>query len=120
MTTGLTADAVSSSGGAAKSQIKDGLERIERQKRLAVGETASRYHAKTKTSINGNGDEATRGVSARAMASTVEVEKAQLQEWLQQPQTHEQLALGETTSRSVAQTSVFLEDIESILDSKAA
>jgi len=41
-----------------------------------------------------------------------EHKRSQLDEWLKDPQSHEQLALGQKTSRASQQITTFLNDIE--------
>lgn len=52
----------------------------------------------------------------RASPRNTRSERSQLDEWYKTDETHEQLAVGENTSRSCAKTLGFLEEIERKVD----
>ena len=53
--------------------------------------------------------------SLRAILSSTKPKKPQLQSWLEKTETHEQMMVGQKTSRSFAKTMHLIEATESIL-----
>lgn len=54
-------------------------------------------------------------LAAHAASRRARPEKHQLKTWLSKPETHEQVVVGEKTSRSFAKTMHFLEEMEKTL-----
>ena len=53
------------------------------------------------------------------LARLADPPKSQFYTWVEKPDTHEQLAVGEETSRSLKKTKKFLKDIEKSIESDA-
>ncbi|KAK3170051.1 hypothetical protein OEA41_009436 [Lepraria neglecta] len=57
-------------------------------------------------------------LTAGTLSSLTDAPKTQLQDWLEKPQTHEQLAVEGQTSRSLPEMEKFLGDIGKKMDGK--
>ena len=51
-------------------------------------------------------------LTAGALSSLADAPKMQLQDWLEKPQTHEQLGVQGKSAKRAAETEAFLQDIE--------
>ena len=58
-------------------------------------------------------------LTGATLARLTDPPKSQLYTWAEKPETHEQLAVGEETSRSLKKTKKFLKDIEKSINSDA-
>ena len=114
----LTTDALVRSGEVVTSQLKDWLEKPQTHEQLAVGAAVSRSCAKTKALADRWSDLTSPCLTASAVAVSAENERAQLRSWLQITQTHEQLVLGKDTSRSMAKTKAYLDELEDAIMGK--
>lgn len=49
---------------------------------------------------------------AKALSSLTDPEKTQMQEWIEKPESHERVAVGETTGRTAQKIEEFFRDVE--------
>lgn len=58
-------------------------------------------------------------LTGATLARLTDPPKSQFYTWIEKPETHEQLAVGQKTSRSMKKTKKFLKDIETSIKSDA-
>lgn len=58
-------------------------------------------------------------LTSETLARVMDSPKFQLRTWAEKPETHEQLAVGQKTSRSLKETKKFLKEIEKSIGSDA-
>ena len=58
-------------------------------------------------------------LTSETLARLMEPPKYQLRTWAEKPETHEQLAVGQKTSRSLNETKRFLKEVEKSIGSDA-
>ena len=93
----LTANALVDAEKAAKTQLEDWLEKPQPHERLAVGDVASQYDAKTRMSHHRNGDDPRRVIQAGASSSLV-MEELDTDDRLEKLQAQEWFAVGDVAS----------------------